>query len=186
MLNSFSIQHIAFYMTFRVKKYWLLAKLWAGFMFWILLVLISTLYIRRNFLLFLLIILQNKNLFFFHFLLIICLSNMLLWHKRLGHICYFVLQHLQLCKHDFDICVLPCDVSSICRDHMLSFPESFIQSYDIFYLIYVDISGHISKSSSLGAHHVLIIVDYYNRATWTFLHPNNYHTIKFWQNIFND
>lgn len=65
---------------------------------------------------------------FFFFGLIICQSTMLLWHKRLGHMHYFVLLQLQLCKHDSGNCVLPCVVCSICREHMLSFPESFTQS----------------------------------------------------------
>ncbi|KAL0412092.1 UNVERIFIED_CONTAM: Retrovirus-related Pol polyprotein from transposon RE2 [Sesamum latifolium] len=97
-------------------------------------------------------------------------NDTLLWHKRLGHPSFPVLQHIQSIKSPrlwdaFDIC-------HISKQQRLPFPRHHIQSSHIFELIHVDVWGPYRTSSITNCHYFLTIVDDFSRAVWTFLLQN--------------
>ncbi|KAL0438874.1 UNVERIFIED_CONTAM: Retrovirus-related Pol polyprotein from transposon RE1 [Sesamum latifolium] len=97
-------------------------------------------------------------------------SSSLLWHQRLGHPSYSVMQHIHSIKslHFWDVC----DVCPISKQQRLSFPTHNTQCSNIFELIHLDVWGPYKTPSLNNCHYFLTIVDDFSRAVWVFLLQN--------------
>lgn len=95
-------------------------------------------------------------------------SNVSLWHIRLGHLPFSSMKHLSFSS-------LPsnsecfCEICPKARQTRSSFPLSQIKSIRAFELIHVDVWGSYKETTYNGFKYFLTIVDDYSRAVWTFL-----------------
>jgi hypothetical protein len=107
-------------------------------------------------------------------------SNFHLWHARLDHSSYNVLQQinvLSLPSH----CNIPSNSCSICplaKQHASSFQSSDSHAYELFELVHIDVWGPYKHTTVNNCKYFLTIVDDHSRATWTYLMPHKYHTVS--------
>lgn len=92
-----------------------------------------------------------------------------IWHQRLGHPSINVLKHISFIENQIDGFDDHCDICPLAKQQRLPFLPSKIQTSHIFQIIHVDIWGPYKQQSISGGNYVLTIVDYFSRATWTFL-----------------
>ncbi|CAM8925259.1 unnamed protein product [Rhodiola kirilowii] len=95
-----------------------------------------------------------------------------LWHNRLGHAPFAVLDLLLQNKSPRVVCKqsqFSCTVCPMAKQTKLSFPLSNHQSVAVFDLIHCDIWGPHHEPTHSGAQYFLTIVDDFSRAVWTFL-----------------
>ncbi|KAL0408303.1 UNVERIFIED_CONTAM: Retrovirus-related Pol polyprotein from transposon TNT 1-94 [Sesamum radiatum] len=112
-------------------------------------------------------------------------SDVLLWHKRLGHPSYKVLKRVPNLK----IKVKNVEVCTICplaKQHRLAFPCSSSCTSKPFELIHIDIWGPYHQASLTNCHYFLTIVDDFSWATWTFLLRHKSQTPTILKNFFTN
>jgi GAG-pre-integrase domain len=92
-----------------------------------------------------------------------------LWHHRLGHTSYPVLQHLQKTNLIFTVSFnSPCDSCSKFKSHRLSFSLSSNKASKPLELVHVDVWGPSPVISSLGNRFYILFVDDFSRFSWLF------------------
>ncbi|XP_049390256.1 uncharacterized protein LOC125854717 [Solanum stenotomum] len=107
-------------------------------------------------------------------------SDVILWHKRLGHLPFHAMKNISFINFP-SVSECTCDVCPLARQSKLSFPISHIKSKRVFELIHIDTWGPYKEPTHDGSKYFLTIVDDYSRATWTFLlkaKSNAFHILK--------
>ncbi|XP_060200816.1 uncharacterized protein LOC132629096 [Lycium barbarum] len=98
-------------------------------------------------------------------------SDVILWHKRLGHFPFHAMKYIGSFKFP-SMSTCTCDVFPMARQSRMSFPISHIKSKRIFELIHIDTWGPYKEPTHDGFKYFLTIVDDYSRGTWTHLLKN--------------
>jgi len=95
-------------------------------------------------------------------------SDVSLWHIRLGHLPFSAMKHLSFISLPFNFDCF-CQICPKARQTRIPFPLSQIKSTRAFELIHVDVWGPYKESTYNGFKYFLTVVDDYSRAVWTFL-----------------
>lgn len=100
-------------------------------------------------------------------------NNATIWHARLGHLGYQLLQQISSKKLVVGIPVLQNDREKIvCQGcqfgklHRLSFMKSSESKSFIFGLVHTDLMGLMKTTSYNVFRHVMVLIDDYSRYTW--------------------
>ncbi|KAL0405762.1 UNVERIFIED_CONTAM: Retrovirus-related Pol polyprotein from transposon RE2 [Sesamum latifolium] len=99
-----------------------------------------------------------------------------LWHQRLGHPSFPVMQHIQSIKDP--LFWNTCDICPVAKQQRLPFPTHEIASKHTFEIIHMDVWDPYKTSSLTNCHYFLTIVDDFSRAVWVFLLPNKTHVFS--------
>lgn len=95
-------------------------------------------------------------------------SDVSLWHMRLGHLPLSVMKFFNFIKHPSESTLI-CHVCPQAKQTRSTFPTSSIKTKGLFDLIHIDTWGPHKHATYNGYKHFLTIVDDYSRGTWTFL-----------------
>jgi hypothetical protein len=98
------------------------------------------------------------------------LSEVWLWHKRLGHLSFSYLKKLK--PHLFtelQILDLQCDICELAKSHRKPFSSSFNKSSKPFMVIHSDIWGPATISSMSKVRYFITFIDECTRMTWVSL-----------------
>ncbi|KAA8537014.1 hypothetical protein F0562_029492 [Nyssa sinensis] len=102
-------------------------------------------------------------------------ASVTLWHARLGHVGYQLLQKISTKKlldgvplfkeiHQ-DVVCLGCQYG---KSHRLPFPNSKNRATTVLQLVHSDLMGPTRTPSYYGFHYVMVLVDSFSRFTWVF------------------
>ncbi|PKU86178.1 Retrovirus-related Pol polyprotein from transposon TNT 1-94 [Dendrobium catenatum] len=94
-----------------------------------------------------------------------------LWHRRLGHPSYRVLQKLQKYvspQLSFVSSSFHCNACELAKSHKLPFTSSISRSSSVLQLIHSDVWGPSSVISLQGYKYYIIFVDDFSRFSWLF------------------
>jgi transposase InsO family protein len=98
------------------------------------------------------------------------LTETKLWHSRMGHPSFHVLNVL---KHDLDLkdnsLDIPCEICQRAKKTRNPFPTSNHKSLCVGELVHLDLWGPFKVTSREGFKFFLTIVDDYSRAVWVYL-----------------
>ncbi|KAM1459176.1 hypothetical protein ACFX2I_036147 [Malus domestica] len=97
-------------------------------------------------------------------------SEVWLWHRRLGHASFGYLRRLfpsLFVKHD--VSSFKCGVCELAKSHRASFPSSLNKSSVPFMIIHSDVWGPSKTATFGGAHWFITFIDDYTRMTWVCL-----------------
>ncbi|GJU82892.1 transposon ty3-I gag-pol polyprotein [Tanacetum coccineum] len=103
-------------------------------------------------------------------------NNMALWHSRLGHPSFSVLQQIKSISTSYNCNSHECNVCPLAKQQALPFPHSNSNATALFDLIHIDLWGPYKHPTINKCKYFLTIVDDYSRATWTYLLPSKQHT----------
>ncbi|KAK4382488.1 Retrovirus-related Pol polyprotein from transposon RE1 [Sesamum angolense] len=99
-------------------------------------------------------------------------TNTLLWHKRLGHPSFPVIQHIQSIK-DPQLWNL-CDICPIAKQQRLPFPTHDVTSKQCFELLHLDVWGPYKTPTLTNCHYFLTIVDDFSKAVNAVQEPKSF------------
>ena len=92
------------------------------------------------------------------------------WHRRLGHLNFSYLKHLQLdLFSNTGLSNLKCNTCMIAKSHRTSYPLSMNKNTLPFALVHSDVWGPSPISIGFGVHWFVIFVDRCIRMTWLYL-----------------
>ncbi|KAM1895745.1 hypothetical protein ACFX13_044458 [Malus domestica] len=97
-------------------------------------------------------------------------SNIWMWHRRLGHASFGYLHKLfpsLFVKHD--VSQFKCDVCAMAKSHRTSFPPNFNKSNVPFMIVHFDVWGPSKIATLGGAHWFVTFIDDCTRMTWVIL-----------------
>ncbi|XP_070049741.1 uncharacterized protein [Nicotiana tomentosiformis] len=92
-----------------------------------------------------------------------------LWHRRLGHVPYKILQQIDICKTVNTAADRTCSICPLAKQIRLLFPQSTSRAGKVFELVHGDIRGPYRVSTHDGHRFFLTLVDDCSRMVWIFL-----------------
>lgn len=96
--------------------------------------------------------------------------DILLWHRRMGHVSVGAKKQLFSLNHDECKQALnKCEICPLAKQTRLPFPDSDTRSDSVFDMLHLDVWGPYHVSTFDGNKMFLTIVDEYSRMTWIFL-----------------
>ncbi|XP_019227222.1 PREDICTED: uncharacterized protein LOC109208553 [Nicotiana attenuata] len=111
------------------------------------------------------------------------ISDVNLWHVRLGHLPFSSMKHLSFISLPSNSNCF-CDICPKARQTRTSFPLSQIKTKKPFELIHVDVWGLYKVATYNGFKYFLTIVDDYSRGAWTFLMSTKCNAFGLLKNFF--
>lgn len=94
-------------------------------------------------------------------------SNVLLWHRRLGHAPLHILQNISVVSYHYkNNPLLSCLECLKATQHCSSFSQSQSTSVSCFDLVHIDVWGPYKHTSYDGYKYFITVVDDYSRHTW--------------------
>ncbi|XP_075098788.1 uncharacterized protein LOC142175707 [Nicotiana tabacum] len=109
-------------------------------------------------------------------------SDVNLWHIRLGHLPFLSMKHLSFISLPSNSDCF-CQICPKARQTRIPFPLSQIKLTRAFELIHVDVWGPYKESTYNGFKYFLTVVDDYSREIWTFLMSTNSNTFGLLKNF---
>ena len=93
-----------------------------------------------------------------------------LWHNRLGHVPFPVLQKLPVTG--ISAALAPCDSCMLGKQTRLPFTPSVSVTSEIFQLVHADVWGPYKQKTHDNCIYFLTIVEDFSKATWIYLMPD--------------
>jgi hypothetical protein len=116
-------------------------------------------------------------------------SDIDLWHKRIGHVNFWRLQHLQTKQVVFGLpkfsgCTAQiCEACQLGKQHRLLFPNERNRSRNKLDLIHSDVWGPAQNISLGGSRYFVSFIDDYTRHTWVYLIERKSEVFDYFRNL---